>query len=197
MFCPKCGCEYREGYFKCSDCHVALVNELPEVIYKENKHNKVAQSAWELIKQKLMNNKKFEKIVFVSLIVSCFALLLSNVFRLKFNSLWSIGPEWEIPVGLTTPILITKRLSDIFFYISLITGLVGVQSLIKQKLWIKVAYVMWFILIICNTLDFKSFSGLYGDHCNFVIFVLTIIFLIEINCIFKARNNNSINKNKE
>ena len=25
MICPKCGSEYREGFFRCSDCNVALV----------------------------------------------------------------------------------------------------------------------------------------------------------------------------
>ena len=27
MICPKCGSEYREGFFRCSDCDVALVAE--------------------------------------------------------------------------------------------------------------------------------------------------------------------------
>jgi hypothetical protein len=25
MYCPKCGCEYRDGFLKCSDCGTALV----------------------------------------------------------------------------------------------------------------------------------------------------------------------------
>jgi len=29
MYCPKCRCEYREGFDTCSDCQVALVPELP------------------------------------------------------------------------------------------------------------------------------------------------------------------------
>ena len=30
MFCPICKSEYREGFATCSDCHVALVSEVPE-----------------------------------------------------------------------------------------------------------------------------------------------------------------------
>ena len=30
MFCPDCGGEYREGFFECADCKVALVERLPE-----------------------------------------------------------------------------------------------------------------------------------------------------------------------
>ena len=29
MFCPKCGAEYRRGFFKCSDCDIPLVDRLP------------------------------------------------------------------------------------------------------------------------------------------------------------------------
>ncbi|MFC1820415.1 putative signal transducing protein [Thermodesulfobacteriota bacterium] len=29
MFCPKCKAEYREGFFKCADCKINLVPELP------------------------------------------------------------------------------------------------------------------------------------------------------------------------
>jgi len=27
MICPKCGAEYREGFYTCADCNVSLVNE--------------------------------------------------------------------------------------------------------------------------------------------------------------------------
>lgn len=30
MFCPECGGEFREGFFECADCGVALVEQLPE-----------------------------------------------------------------------------------------------------------------------------------------------------------------------
>jgi hypothetical protein len=30
MYCPKCKAEYRDGFYKCSDCDIALVHELPE-----------------------------------------------------------------------------------------------------------------------------------------------------------------------
>ena len=29
MFCPKCRCEYREGFTECADCRAPLVSELP------------------------------------------------------------------------------------------------------------------------------------------------------------------------
>jgi hypothetical protein len=29
MFCPKCRAEYREGFFRCSDCDIPLVDQLP------------------------------------------------------------------------------------------------------------------------------------------------------------------------
>jgi hypothetical protein len=29
MFCPQCKAEYRVGFIRCSDCHVALVDHLP------------------------------------------------------------------------------------------------------------------------------------------------------------------------
>jgi hypothetical protein len=31
MFCPKCGAEYREGFYRCADCEIALVHELSPV----------------------------------------------------------------------------------------------------------------------------------------------------------------------
>jgi len=30
MFCPQCQTEYREGFVECADCHVPLVDRLPE-----------------------------------------------------------------------------------------------------------------------------------------------------------------------
>lgn len=30
MFCPKCGDEFREGFYVCPDCDASLVNRLPE-----------------------------------------------------------------------------------------------------------------------------------------------------------------------
>ena len=33
MFCPKCKTEYREGFSKCADCDIDLVEKLPEQTY--------------------------------------------------------------------------------------------------------------------------------------------------------------------
>ncbi|MGE5352597.1 MAG: DUF2007 domain-containing protein [Syntrophothermus sp.] len=33
MFCPRCKAEYREGFTRCSDCGVDLVEKLPEENY--------------------------------------------------------------------------------------------------------------------------------------------------------------------
>jgi hypothetical protein len=30
MFCPKCKSEYREGFYKCADCGIDLVDQLPQ-----------------------------------------------------------------------------------------------------------------------------------------------------------------------
>jgi hypothetical protein len=30
MFCPKCKAEYREGFDRCADCNIPLVEKLPE-----------------------------------------------------------------------------------------------------------------------------------------------------------------------
>jgi hypothetical protein len=37
MFCPKCGAEYRQGFWTCNDCNVALVHELPLKRRPENR----------------------------------------------------------------------------------------------------------------------------------------------------------------
>lgn len=36
MFCPKCGDEYREGFYRCAGCNVNLVNELPKPKMRED-----------------------------------------------------------------------------------------------------------------------------------------------------------------
>jgi hypothetical protein len=30
VFCPQCHAEYREGFVECSDCHIRLVDRLPD-----------------------------------------------------------------------------------------------------------------------------------------------------------------------
>ncbi len=33
MYCPKCKSEYREGFYKCAECDVYLVSELPQTAH--------------------------------------------------------------------------------------------------------------------------------------------------------------------
>jgi len=35
MYCPKCGYEYREGFYECSDCGSTLVPDLPATLNKK------------------------------------------------------------------------------------------------------------------------------------------------------------------
>jgi hypothetical protein len=35
MFCPECDAEYREGFARCTDCRVALVDKLPHSTQQE------------------------------------------------------------------------------------------------------------------------------------------------------------------
>ena len=40
MFCPLCKAEYREGFYRCADCHVALVNTLHIACWSSQKMQK-------------------------------------------------------------------------------------------------------------------------------------------------------------
>lgn len=59
MFCPKCGSEFREGYYKCSDCDILLVNELPkDFVSQVNKHGAVVN----IILKSLLHIKNYTQI---------------------------------------------------------------------------------------------------------------------------------------
>lgn len=197
MYCPKCGCEFREGYYKCSDCDISLVNELPkEFISQENKHGVVINIALKslLFFQNIIRSEYFEKISYYLFVFSCFILFLSNVFRLKYNSLWVIGPGWEIPVDLVWPIQFTGRLSYILFLVSLSTGLFGFKGFLKQHRWNKLLYSLWYILTISITLiDFRrlpdGFVNFYKDYWYFGIFVFTFILILVLYYSYKTRND--------
>ena len=47
MFCPKCKCEYREGFNFCSDCKIELVEKLPseELQGEESKYSELVTIA--------------------------------------------------------------------------------------------------------------------------------------------------------
>jgi hypothetical protein len=44
MYCPKCGCEYRDGFLKCSDCAAALVSK-PHMRAKSESKKQLAEDA--------------------------------------------------------------------------------------------------------------------------------------------------------
>jgi hypothetical protein len=39
MFCPRCKCEYREGFTTCADCEIKLVECLPAEISSDDNQN--------------------------------------------------------------------------------------------------------------------------------------------------------------
>jgi len=49
MFCPKCKCEYREGFTTCSDCNVSLVEKLPAEKQEKSSDAKYKYTDYELI----------------------------------------------------------------------------------------------------------------------------------------------------
>jgi hypothetical protein len=40
MFCPKCKTEYRDGFTRCIDCEIDLVESLPQAAVEDKKENK-------------------------------------------------------------------------------------------------------------------------------------------------------------
>ena len=46
MFCPKCKAGYREGFYKCADCGVDLVNEQPPELIKEVSYVDLVEVFW-------------------------------------------------------------------------------------------------------------------------------------------------------
>ena len=151
MFCPKCGCEYREGYFKCIDCDICLVNELPENFVRQEKKCSLVinllLSFLAFIKN-IISSKTFDQISYILFVFSCITLFLSDIFILRYNSLYLVGIGWEIPAELVSPLKFTGSLSLILFLASFITGLLGIKCFIKQYFFNKLIYVFCFILTI-------------------------------------------------
>ncbi len=59
MFCPRCKSEYREGFTKCSDCKILLVEELP--IEKETQSTNAEYIDMEFI----LSTLKYTDIAFI------------------------------------------------------------------------------------------------------------------------------------
>jgi len=49
MFCPKCKCEYREGFTMCPDCNVSLADVLPGETHKKPPKAKYEYTDYELV----------------------------------------------------------------------------------------------------------------------------------------------------
>ena len=151
MFCPKCGCDFREGYFECIDCDVCLVNELPENFVRQEKNRSLVinllLSLLTFIKNSI-SSKTFDQISYILFVFSCITLFLSDIFILRYNSLYLIDIGWEIPAKFVSPLKFTGSLSVILFLASFITGLLGIKCYIKQYFLNKLIYVFGFIFTI-------------------------------------------------
>src|SRR5262245_56520608 len=49
MFCPQCRAEYREGFVKCSDCDIPLVDQLPLARHVTDHQVGSETDHWELV----------------------------------------------------------------------------------------------------------------------------------------------------
>lgn len=63
MYCPKCGCEYHEGFIVCNDCNVSLVPTKPEAAKEEE--DVFASQGWVKL---LDNTSDFEADMVISML---------------------------------------------------------------------------------------------------------------------------------
>ena len=61
MFCPKCNCEYRDGFKICVDCGSNLVKELP--INKIDENNKIDYEYKELVTIATTNDRMIVSLI--------------------------------------------------------------------------------------------------------------------------------------
>ena len=65
MFCPLCKAEYREGFTKCADCDVELIENLPEEIEEEELREELADEEFvEILRTRNLSDLSIIKALF-------------------------------------------------------------------------------------------------------------------------------------
>jgi len=137
----------------------------------------------------VIKSNSFDKISYKLFNISCITLFLCNVFSMKYVSIEMIVAGcWEIPVDLVRPMKFTGTLSFILFLISLITGLLAIKCFIKQHYWIKLIYILWYLLTISIT--FINFENLPNHFVNFYIHYWYLGILIFLPFLVLLLHNN-------
>lgn len=175
MFCPKCKCEYRDGFYECADCNIALVHELQE---EETKVPDFKDRKGWLV---------FFGILQIILGGCCFLVTLSMVLGMIVAG--SIDNNASPPMTLSTmiPLILVYVALDVWFIwmgIGSIKAKRWARALILTTSWIwLLTGITGIIFMIFFMPDMSTVMGEPGQVSRNVAFVAKI-FLYTFYIIF-------------